>query len=421
MARPGFCSARSGFIFCHPILPPPPCQATKRGLRKQHGTSAKGKQQRRDGGLWKAFVREKATGSPGRPDLKQLGADYRRAKSTKDPILDRLAPIAKAATRSGRALRKLGASGRLHPFGPSASALARKRKADSIKTSALALAAMDPVQMLEHMATYSADNFHHGFRIAKRMQTELAKQSKSKFNDEDRVLDEYDAKIGAQDVDAFLKKLPKFPKTCVSRVPSEGAPLFAVNSNAAEAARDICAWAEATQGLNVTETLESQWAARHTTIMHDESIAEKFSDCSPNVNECWKLGWCRCNPDGLTRWRIRNALLQEMKKVFAPAPKGHRKLLASKSVVVKITQASTTAEAAPASDDPWDALAAYQIPTTTTSELWLHIGHISFSPYRPTYQIMYKVDCPHPSLEADTVPRIWLQACFLSLGSLPGQ
>ena len=156
------------------------------------------------------------------------------------------------------------------------------------------------------------------------------------------------------------------------------------------------AWASQNRSTNLALTLEKAWEDSHKVILEDQCPTVPVQ-AGEQTTPCRRAGTCLCSESGKQLKRMANRLLALMKEQF---PNRHKKaLLTEGKVVVHIGNAGAC--------DQHEGVA----PPAT--DLWLHVGHMSWSPYQPTFTVLQRLADTAP-LQVGFQNRLVLKVCLLS-------
>jgi hypothetical protein len=131
--------------------------------------------------------------------------------------------------------------------------------------------------------------------------------------------------------------------------------------------------------------LQRRFEARSAPIIHARCMQLPHGiDKKPL---CMTCGVCVHEGKGLTLWKVRNACLAAMKSVFKPNTSLRHKL-ADGFIVLKCSGIIDPV------DGIWSRREAIKsgIPVDgAQKDVWLHVSHMSFSPYQPSWLLMTPV------------------------------
>ena len=350
------------------------------------------------GGRWRAWIRYKSQGQKGTPNITELARSYHDAVVAECPDLLDLARHGAAATKACRiAVRKIkgssfGITGRL-----ALSKCRRQVKAAfwhktcgmSVSDRALAIA--------EHRGTHGVqgDALQSAMSMARSHQNMDGRNKVRQVEADLKAVEMYESSAGLQSLSKLTELLPWLLPESLKPVPMGKSACFSFKPSGQETATMGCAWAGASRKTNVGPCLEEAWAEQHQTVMHNMCPPVGVAGAMSSV--CRDAGICICSVQGRRLYRFRNALLRQMKASFKEPSK--RNLLAEGFVVAHLSCISGPMEDGPDSGPGEGGM----------HDLWLHVGLQYFSPYRPTYHILQKVDSPDHE-EQDATPCVYLKA-----------
>lgn len=179
---------------------------------------------------------------------------------------------------------------------------------------------------------------------------------------------------GAQQVQQVAQVLPALATAPLVPIPSNHGFTFQWQGVPADMVSKVSAWVSASKTSNLPHCLDQLWAETHELLVED--AAAPVADRNHADNECKRVGMCLCSEDGRRLRAFRNCFLQAMKRVFAVGSTQRARLLEG-YVVAHIVHEPSADEAK--QDDPESEKGLH---------LWLHIGLMFLSPYRPTFMVV---------------------------------
>lgn len=376
---PQLCFFAGGFVVRR-LARPGPCQAKQTKTKKRGG--------RGWGGAWRAYIRSQSLGCSGKADLNALSGSYKEFKEKGGVPFRDIKKAGAAATATGR-LRPLrhGHSA----FGHTSRTQARQKVADLRRMLCEGTKVADKedhvVQVLGRLAV-SGVSVTSCLSLARSAMREQSAQGRIEERDVDRILAEFSNGPGAEQLQTVLRHLPELSSLALTPTPSAFGMAFHAAGPSADSLAKAVAWATSSKSSNVAQTLDRWWAQAH------ESLQEEECQPTPPLPEpgtaCLAAGRCICSPEGRRLRLFKNRFIQAM-KVACPAGSDQRALLADGRVVAHIVGAGMPEANAEGAD-----------LSLASVDLWLHVGMIYFSPFRPTFMRVELVsdlgECaPNPS------------------------
>eukprot|EP00971_Amphidinium_carterae_P071886 1421752-Amphidinium_carterae.6 len=320
----------------------------------------------------------------------EIGAAYRRALITKDPVLQTVEKLAIA----GRARAKQ-AKGRASVFGPTSRFLARKKVKMSRRSLWLRLQDKSGQQQAQHvnMAMSSSSELHEALSAAR---TIMRLEGAARKRDEDaqwRIIQNYSETVGNKQVEAIFAALPDIPFAMDSlfAVPSALGSTICIPCLAAEGVTKAAGFASHSRKSSLSSRLEYEWVQHHEPI-----DAEKMAchAAGKTKNPCREAGICVCSGDGPKLQQMAKKLVVVMKESFMSKLK--KKMLTCGNIVAC-----------------FERTGCCEMHSIDELLVWMHVGHLSLSPYRPTMHIMKRV--LQPEVGRDIFPeRVVLEASWES-------
>lgn len=167
------------------------------------------------------------------------------------------------------------------------------------------------------------------------------------------------------------------------RYPFRNAQAFEFLPRSANLAARALSFAKAKPASAMHTALEMDW--RRRTSLVDAEGAALIPDPTRQekaLQECLVAGVCLCSPEGKVLKRFCSHLLAKGFKAACPPLSAARRLLAEGGITIALASAPPPPQTADVSEVvPPDCLAA-----PATASLWLHIGLMYLSPFRPTFQ-----------------------------------
>lgn len=332
------------------------------------------------GGPYRAFVRAESRGKVGRPDLKQLASIYNQRLA--DGTLDKnLFDVGRAATIAGRFFPpKAGRSA----FGATGRDDKRKRQKD-LRHAILAVAAgadkeQASMALCDSLVKRGADiaSCLTAARAALRLQT---KRAKAQADLVDKALVAFRHGPGAAALSTLQQLVPALPQhSRLLPVPTPDGLAFDLPSADAETIAGALSWCYPSRQTNVSHCLREHWSQTHETIMDSDSAP--IHTAPPTEGMCYKAGRCLCSAEGGRLRNLRDAVIRSMKTTF-PFGTDLRQTLVNGHVILRLV-------GRPAEDN-YDAWVDEDNPVKT---IFLHVGLLYLSPFRPTWMHVLEVTAP---------------------------
>ena len=343
----------------------------KRVKKLRFSKAGKPEQRAGYGGAWRAWVRMKANGrTPGRLNFTQLSAEYKAAKEANTAEFQEAQRVGAAATSLGNA------TGR-HGFGGNAPKLRKAQRLLAETQHLLRLSSEhDPAKRTMALVTHSLASgstlaqvvaaARAGQRLASRQATQLQTQ-------QDLALAKFEETTGAAIVEAVKASYPALAAQPMIAEPTHLG--YHVRVEAARFPEDLAAtvdWANQhshTSGL--AKSLEEQWLALHHTITSDNNQQEPVEK-PQDESKCRAAGVCLCSESGKLVERRAKKFVNEI-RLLCRTRLAFKKWLAQGRMIVKLVGTPKKYEDFFAEDG------------SGMAEVWLHIGHMIFSPTEPCF------------------------------------
>eukprot|EP00971_Amphidinium_carterae_P349125 6490859-Amphidinium_carterae.2 len=320
------------------------------------------KARRGGGGLWRAWIRFHSLGKTGTVDLKQLAQKYRLARASKDALLQRLREVAKAAVIVARTNKTSKSS-----FGLDSKR--EQRLSTKLKRRALWRRSLDK-QPAERLDVIVAP-FRHELALKEAMSTAKTLQYMDSVREKQTketnlaILRNFMLNDGLRNAKMLKDAIPTLPFSvhCLVPIPTCKGIAFSLPPVASQVVASAVAFASHSHATNLGHALETEWLQQHEPIAAENCPALAVK--GTQVSKCRQSGMCVCRGAGKQHFNMRNRLLKALKIVSHG--KEQRQQLAQGFLVVRVIRADPCVEHAAADTD-----------------YWMHLGHMSFSPYRPT-------------------------------------
>lgn len=344
-----------------------------RTLRQARLVGQKGKT-RRHGGVQRAFVRVKALGLVGKPDLAKIAKQLRQERQAQTQDYKRAVAMAAHAAR----LRKLG----VLKAGPVFGANSRTTRKLQLKRSQMFV--LRRVQHLDEDARLLSISDHivkqgltlrESLAFARNAARCDAAQSRDTTIMANESLDKYRATVGATMLRELCAAVPQFDQRGLRLRPEPvgSCEVFSLVAPDKDLVSKTVACAQkASKVTNLPFALEQDWMELNKLVQAADCPALP-PNVSESVSKCYTAGMCLCSGSGIKLDAIASGFLRLMKRVF-PKSSEHYTTLLNGGVVVRIS-------GEPDSDD-LDAVVAMECPFP---DEFYHIGLQYLKPYRPTF------------------------------------
>eukprot|EP00971_Amphidinium_carterae_P347057 6488871-Amphidinium_carterae.5 len=324
------------------------------------------------GGMWRAWIRYHSYGCKGKPSLKVLARTYRMARASADPILLHIRHLGAAATLAARVKKRCKSS-----FGLTTEHCKRVKGKIARRSLWMYCKGKSKVKQASFLAASSS---WHGalpdaVSAAKTVKHLDGVERKLKEAALVNTLKEFAQGSGLEPAKRLKEAIPSLPfeATDLIPVPCSSASAFYLPFKGSENATRAAGFAHQNRTSNLSGYLEAEWLAAHEPIAGQ---SERWKSGKGLASKCCATGFCVCTGEGKKLWQLRGRILDNMKKQFRGRDK--RSLLTSGRVVAffnRVTACTCHADA--------------------SGEIFMHLGHMSLSPYRPTVQILQRVN-NHP-------------------------
>ena len=175
----------------------------------------------------------------------------------------------------------------------------------------------------------------------------------------------------------------------LTAIPDARGHALALTPCTSELVTKALAWASHNRTTNLPASLERQWASIHSVVMDSHAPALQ-PESKERGDACRKAGVCLCCIEGRQLKQLSLHLLSLMKTAFHTRQQKAR--LSSGEVVAQAVRRGDCTHT--------------ESPEPAVMEVWLHIAHMSFSPYQPSYQCLEKVNdttCLQPAMQGRLV------------------
>ena len=363
----------------------PKGQPSKPAARKggRHAKKRRASGQRNKGSAFNAYTRLCTLGTLGRPDMKVVAERYRVDKVANSPLYQRALALSKTV---GKGRQRLG-RGR-GGFGPKTaevrrSALQRQRSALATLAAAASVEAQEDM-VCKHIVE-AGGSASTGLALARGARMHRAKRLREEEAQDYLHIAKYQAGVGAEVLRPFLEARPLLRRANLAPMPSAHGCMARLPELDGSAIAKAFAWCSANDRSSpLASNIDRFWEAMHHLVPHNEG--DQFDVPTDAETRCWQAGVCICKRGCLVQAMVErvNAFLKKK------CPRGSplEKRLAHSSVVLAL-------RSFPKEDGVGDAGG---VALGGASELWLHIGYHTFSPYGPTYMQVIPVpdigECP---------------------------
>lgn len=211
------------------------------------------------------------------------------------------------------------------------------------------------------------------------------------------VLQAWEERTGKDLVARAQAVVPSVDMKSVQPIPMPKGALFLAHGYDPDSVASSASWAHASKASNLSTSLKDAWSAMHKTLLEEE--------CQPCVSTvespspCWEAGMCICSVQGQKLKRLCNRFKAAMKVAF-PVNSKEKGLLVDGSIVARVHGSWVV--------DDFEAMLQM---TEFERTIYLHIGLMYLSPYRPTMLVVE----PAPDLaETSASPhRMYVKASIM--------
>eukprot|EP00971_Amphidinium_carterae_P343627 6483489-Amphidinium_carterae.2 len=341
------------------------------------------------GGVWRAWVRYHSLGVSGRPSLGELAKQYRDAKAADAPLLGELKRLAAAATlaakhkqrKSSSAFGLRGKDAKLARLRAAQKSLWQRCRGKSKQAKSQLLAATSSWDKALPDPVSAAKAVRYMDGLCKRKESENVL----------RELRRYAQDSGATAARALKSGLPSLPFSADNIIPVPG-PIgntFHWTCSPLRGPTEAAGFASRSGATNLSTQLGSEWLCDHEPIMPAQCEVPTYA---PPPTLCCASGICVHAGKGKRAWSLGRALIAQMRTMFASGE--NRAKLSSGMIIADFRRSSCCLH-----------------HSETQLDLFMHLGHMSFSPYRPTCHIMNKLN--HHPFSAEYLPGIIVLQTFI--------
>eukprot|EP00971_Amphidinium_carterae_P242490 4814991-Amphidinium_carterae.1 len=265
-------------------------------------------------------------------------------------------------------------------FGPSTRVIQRlkvKRLRESLWLRHRTVTGVARAQALAEEGQLQHGNIKESLKLARLHMKRDAEFERAETERKLGTLRKYEETLGAENLQKLADIVPSISPlmSALTPVPSVSGIAVQLAHVPFKAAVDACAWSHYSKRTCLSSNLEKEWLYAHQAIPHEASSATPKNA----VSRCMSCGTCVCNPEGREKWRLRNRLLQVVKTAFSS--KIYRNKLCAGEVVMCCSSTGFLKQGA--SDD-----------AVVIEEVWLHVSLLLLNPYKITFHIMQRIDCP---------------------------
>lgn len=347
----------------------------------------------------------KTFGTKGRPNLAAVGRNYRAALKESSEDIERARLLGDAAKQSAATAKPQAGDS---SFGPKTRHLQRQRLRATRQALAQTASIEDKEQgilvLSERLVDLRAD-LPSVLSIARSAVRGYTKGEADRVACIDRGLLEFERTIGRQQLEWLRRAAPKLSTEGFKPVPAPEGCLCFEHAPAQEATvTQAVAWALQSKDTNCSAGVRQYWEQMHTAAS-DDSCTQ-----NPETKEqrlCQQAGRCLCAGDGKGLLAVQRQFIKALKKLCPPASSLRQDLM-SGYIVAKLSGSLD--------ENDMDSLLNAEVPF---KHLYVHLGRVLLSPFRPTLQLMEQV----VSFEEDLgVPgTVYVKACGVtSAGSSSG-
>lgn len=353
------------------------------------------------GGPWRAYVRAKSLGKPGKPDLRILGKSYNEDVASGKVDMKNLQRLGRAAAiRAQHVALTSGASA----FGPKGRNL-KRHKMRLLRSGLVALANStdkdDRAISVGKSVVATGVDAAACLSLARSALRTGGSDKRKALVDRCEVLKTWGSTVGSKIVERLKEEHPWLRAYALQPLPLPKGAMVALQEPDGDEVAGVAAWASASRSSNLGACLKSSWDDMHKTLLEE--------DCQPCMQKpaaalgCWAAGCCICSPDGKALHQLCAALLANMKRTF-PKASAKRQLLANGSIVACLRLDYSV--------DDYEAMLELDTPLRL---MYLHIGLMYFKPFRPTMMVLEPVG--NESAASSSNNRLLLKAIRACVGA----
>lgn len=348
--------------------------------------------------MYRAYVRKKSLGLPGKPDFKALGASYREDIREQRVDVAELRRMGQAATHRGKQEKLHGSAS---AFGPKGRTMRQRR----LQTLRLAVAAAAQAADKDARALEIGDQVMRAevdlatcLTLARTTLRDDAAAQRQRQAKETMVLEAWAERVGKDLVAQVKAALPSLSQQLLQPVPTPKGAFFLLHYADTGGSAAVASWAHGNNSSNLSTSLREAWASSHRTLLEEE--CQPCADEVPEPSPCLAAGMCLCTGQGIMLKRLNNRFKAAMKEAF-PVGSERKGLLVEGSIVARIRASWVVAD--------FDAMLDMDEPERI---IFLHIGLMYLSPYRPTVMVVERVpDLPETQT---TAHRLYVKALSVS-------
>ena len=346
-------------------------------------------------GPFRAWVRLATLGQVGTPNLRDVAALYRQARTegheniAQAQALSRAAADAKdLASSEGQASYFLGQKSKDFYR-------VRDRKvATEFKASLPEGTDVDKALSIIRHHKASPTCMGAAVALAKSLIRLDSAERQDKLKLQKQRLEEYNAAVGTAEVKRYQGLLPCLKDVSWKSVPSMAVPVLELSpSETQRKAMAVCSAICGTQ-TPLAGAMDKFWEEQHYTIDKGLDMKQRGQAEEKTHTECLESGVCLCSAEGQALKRLHRAFLAKMKGAFQL--QDMKSLLANGQICVRLTERGQ------------------DMPATGNRgrrpDIFLHVAMMYWSPYRPTFLLMEQVAAGGQQREGE----FWLQACTKS-------
>ena len=375
-------------------------------------------QRRGGGGVFRAYVRERTVNThQGRPDLMQIGSDYRRDKEAIRGWLAEIGAVATAAHAAGSA----------RSFGPTGRDIQRALASNQLRASleqARDTAAIVPAthsgigdDALRHALAVasSTDDMLEGVRAGKLFIRTRRAVLQAQRREDLMALQRWTNTDGQRMISSFVGAFPSMVhiRDHLVAIPFGGADVIEVVPKLQQIVVATAAIQHSAPHTKVAASFAQRFHGWSECIMHD--AIPPFDDgharnrAKASFRPCGTASMCLCSEDKQDTWKLRNSLLKSF-KLACPVDSNQRKLLSERKIVIRLTGNKDAVANVWAKRRLLDAGMSVD---PFHSELWYVVATMIFSPYMPVfYEMLRRVaqpaTTPHGTIALQAARQRWI-------------
>lgn len=327
------------------------------------------------GGRWRAYVRAECLGRAGKPSFAEVAREYWRAVRGDGDRLAQLEMVGEAATRAGRACPPRHGDSAFGAKGRETKRRGVQQLRESLSKAIRGMDKEDGALVVAQQLSFLGADIPICLSVARSALRRRSLHERDRLEQQQSELLEFQNGVGQASLQRLQAELPGLPTQALTPVPFPSCMCFECAPAAAAAVAEAVSWAYGHKEANTSAGLRRCWDQLHHTLM-ENALARQDGAAASKPSECFNAGRCLCTSEGKRLRRLRNAVLQAMKKTFPPNSEKRSQLLAGE-IIMQLTGTTKV--------DDSDALLDMDDPV---KKLIFHVGMLSLKPYQPTLMLL---------------------------------